>query len=191
MKPLLIIAILVAMSIIVYAFRGGKKHPVTLISDGEMSFHELSFVSIDGDNVQMDQYKGKYVLCVNVASKCGYTPQYEKLQQLQETYAEKLVIIGFPCNQFLFQEPGNSTEIKEFCTKNYGVTFPLSEKVDVKGSDQHPIYQWLTIQKLNGVSNDEVKWNFHKYLVSPEGKWIKGYGSKVDPLSTEITSLLK
>jgi glutathione peroxidase len=139
----------------------------------------------------MSDYKGKYVLCVNVASKCGYTYQYEELQQLQDQYKENLVVIGFPCNQFLSQEPGTAEEIREFCTKNYGVQFPLSEKLDVKGTKQHPVYQWLTSKQLNGVSDDEVKWNFHKYLISPNGKWLQAFSSKVKPLSSDITSLIK
>jgi glutathione peroxidase-family protein len=119
---------------------------------------------------------------VNVASKCGHTPQYAKLEALYEKFKDKLVIIGFPCNQFLGQEPGSEKEIAEFCTKNYGVTFPLSSKIDVKGKDQHPVYTWLMTKDINGVSDDKVEWNFHKVLVSPEGAWLKGFSAGSDPM---------
>lgn len=191
MKTFIIVAVLSVIAIAIYAFRSTKKHPVVLFSENETSFYELSYVSLEGKSIQMSDYKGKYVLCVNVASKCGYTYQYEELQQLQDQYKENLVVIGFPCNQFLGQEPGTAEEIREFCSKNYGVQFPLSEKLDVKGTEQHPVYQWLTSKQLNGVSDDEVKWNFHKYLISPDGKWLQAFSSKVKPLSTDITSLIK
>jgi glutathione peroxidase len=139
----------------------------------------------------MIDFKGKYVLCVNVASECGYTPQYADLQKLAEKYADKLVVIGFPCNQFMGQEPGTAEDIQTFCKKNYGVTFPLSQKISVKGEDQHPIYQWLTTKSLNGVSDATIKWNFNKILVDPNGNWLKHFGSGVNPLSEEIGSLIK
>ena len=156
-----------------------------------MSFYDFELNGLEGGTVKMSDFKGKYVLCVNVASKCGYTPQYKGLQELYTKYQDKLVIVGFPCNQFLGQEPGGSEEIATFCERNYGVTFPMTEKLDVKGKNQHPIYQWLTSKSLNGVSDDTVKWNFHKYLLSPEGKWIQAFGSRTEPMSEEITSLLK
>ena len=156
-----------------------------------MSFYDLTINSIDGKEMHMSDFKGKYVLCVNVASKCGYTPQYEDLEKLYEQYHGKLVIVGFPCNQFLGQEPGTSEEIVSFCQKNYGVTFPLTEKIDVKGKNQHGVYQWLTQQSLNGVSDGTVKWNFHKFLISPEGEWLAEFPSGVKPLDTELTSLIK
>jgi glutathione peroxidase len=155
MKTIIVIAVLLALAVVVYAFKSAKKHPDKLFSEAETSFYDLSYTSLDGQKVNMSQYKGKYVLCVNVASKCGYTYQYEQMQQLQDQFKDKLVIVGFPCNQFLFQEPGSAEEIREFCTKNYGVTFPLSSKLDVKGKDQHAVYQWLTSKQLNGVSDDE------------------------------------
>jgi glutathione peroxidase len=165
---------------------GSKKNP---LAEGA-SFYDLSATSIDGGAINMSDYKGKYVLVVNVASKCGYTPQYKDLQALYEKYQDQLVIIGFPCNQFLFQEPGSEADIASFCERNYGVTFPLAAKINVKGADQHPVYQWLTTQELNGEKKHEVKWNFHKFLVSPDGKLIGSFGSKVLPLSDEIASLI-
>ncbi|MBK7408172.1 MAG: glutathione peroxidase [Saprospirales bacterium] len=155
------------------------------------TFYDLSVGGIEGGTLQMSDFRGKYVLCVNVASKCGYTPQYKDLQALYDQYQDKLVIIGFPCNQFLGQEPGTKEEIVAFCERNYGVTFPLSEKIDVKGANQHPIYQWLTSQDLDGNADHVVKWNFHKFLVSPEGQLIGSFPSKVVPLSEEIAGLLK
>ena len=160
-------------------------HPVVVDTpQANASFYNLTVEDIDGGTIRMADYKGKYVLCVNVASQCGYTPQYKDLQALYERYQDNLVIIGFPCNQFLGQEPGDNTEIKGFCEKNYGVTFPLTAKIDVKGKHQHPIYQWLTSQEVDGRSEHEVKWNFHKFLVNPEGKLIAVYPSKVSTRST-------
>ena len=167
-------------------------HPVVIDTpQANASFYNLTVEDIDGGTIRMADYKGKYVLCVNVASQCGYTPQYKDLQALYERYQDNLVIIGFPCNQFLGQEPGDNTEIKGFCEKNYGVTFPLTAKIDVKGKHQHPIYQWLTSQEVDGRSEHEVKWNFHKFLVNPEGKLIAVYPSKVKPLSPEILTRLQ
>ena len=171
-------------------FGFGSKQPSSPIASGT-SFYDLSVPGIEGDSIHMSDYRGKYVLCVNVASRCGYTPQYKDLQQLYEKYQDRLVIIGFPCNQFMYQEPGDEAQILEFCERNYGVTFPLSAKIDVKGSGQHPVYQWLTSQALNGESNHEVKWNFHKFLVSPEGKLIGSFPSKVLPMGEEITGLIR
>ena len=125
---------------------------------------------------------------VNVASKCGYTPQYSKLQKLHDMYKDQLVIIGVPCNQFMGQEPGTNEEIASFCQKNYGVSFLMTEKVDVKGSSQHPLYQWLTSKDLNGNSDSKVKWNFQKYLVSETGELIDVFSPGVDPLDEQIIS---
>lgn len=155
------------------------------------SFYDLKVEGIDGETLSLSDFKGKYVLCVNVASNCGYTPQYEGLQKLYEMHGEKLVIIGFPCNQFLGQEPGTEEEIQGFCQKNYGVTFPLTSKIDVKGKDQHPVYQWLCNQPLDGEKSHTVKWNFHKFIISPEGKLIGSFGSKTKPLDDEITTLIQ
>lgn len=151
------------------------------------SIYDLNYQSIDGESLSLSEYKGKYILFVNVASQCGYTPQYKELQLLQDKYKDNLVIIGFPCNQFGNQEPGTNNEIVEFCEKNYGVTFPLSSKIDVKGDNQHPIYQWLTLEEKNGVMSTKVKWNFQKYLVSPDGQLINMFPSSTKPLSEEIT----
>lgn len=154
------------------------------------AWYDLQINNLSGQPMNLHAFKGKFVLCVNVASKCGFTYQYEDLQKLQDQYQDKLVIIGFPCNQFLGQEPGSPEEIQEFCSKNYGVTFPITEKIDVKGKYQHPIYQWLTQKKHNGISDAEISWNFNKILISPEGQWLQHFGSKVTPLDTAITAFL-
>lgn len=157
---------------------------------GSKSVHDFTMNTIDGDAMSLGNFKGKKMLLVNVASECGYTPQYANLQVLHEKYGEKLAVIGFPANNFGAQEPGNSTEIKSFCTKNYGVTFQMMEKISVAGNDMHPLYKYLSSKEENGVCDEAPKWNFCKYLVDENGKVIKFFESKVDPLSDEIISLL-
>jgi len=193
MKTIYIVGLLVLAlsSAAALSMRSRWQKPSKPIGTNKMSFYDLTINSIDGKEMHMSDFKGRYVLCVNVASKCGYTPQYEDLEKLYEQYQGKLVIVGFPCNQFLGQEPGTSEEIVSFCQKNYGVTFPLTEKIDVKGKNQHGVYQWLTQQSLNGVADGTVKWNFHKFLISPEGEWLAEFPSGVKPLDTELTSLIK
>lgn len=192
MKIIIILLILVVTGFTSYAFLQNRKTTkARLIAQTPTSFYELSYTDIDGKPVKMSDYKGKYILCVNVASKCGNTPQYAGLQSLYEKHKDKLVIIGFPCNQFLGQEPGSENDIEEFCTKNYGVTFPLASKMDVKGKDQHPIYTWLTSKSLNGVADASVGWNFHKFIIGKNGEWLASIGNRVDPLSKEIEDYLK
>jgi glutathione peroxidase len=187
MKTALILIAIIASAAVAYSFRNKvtPEKKAAMIEATPKSFYDLSYTDINGKTVSMADYKGKYVLCVNVASKCGHTPQYAKLEALYEKHKDKLVIIGFPCNQFLGQEPGSENEIQEFCTKNYGVTFPLSSKLDVKGNNQHPVYTWLMNKDSNGVSDDKVEWNFHKVLVSPEGQWLKAFSAGSDPMDVE------
>lgn len=162
-----------------------------LVSNAQSIYDkEFKINGLLGDTVELNSFKGKKVLIVNVASKCGYTPQYAGLQKLYDAHKDSLVIIGFPCNQFMSQEPGDATEINGFCQKNYGVTFQMTEKVDVKGSEQNEVYQWLTQKSLNGFDDSKVKWNFQKYLLDEEGKLIAVFPSNVKPQSTEITNLL-
>lgn len=175
---------------LVYSFSSAKSKKAHVGKAGK-NFYDLTIKSLDGKKtLKMSDYKGKYILCVNVASKCGYTPQYSGLQKLQESFKDKLVILGFPCNQFLGQEPGSSEEIATFCQKNYGVTFPITEKIDVKGSGKHPVYQWLTELELNGKQNVSIKWNFNKILIGPDGSFLAYFPSSTEPMSNEITSLI-
>ncbi len=155
------------------------------------SIYDIEVTTIDGEVIKLEKFKGKKLLIVNTASKCGYTPQYEELEKLYEKYKDQLVVLGFPCNQFGGQEPGSEKEIKTFCTKNYGVTFPMFSKIDVKGENQHPLYRWLTEKELNGVESSKVKWNFHKYLIDENGRYIAHFPSSVKPMSEEILRYLQ
>ena len=154
------------------------------------SIYEISINSISGEPINFEYFKGKKILIVNTASECGFTGQYADLEKLYETYKDKLVVIGVPCNQFGGQEPGTLTEIKSFCEVNYGVTFLLTEKVEVKGDNKHPLYSWLTNKELNGVKSSSVKWNFQKYLIDENGKFIDYYYSMTKPMSSKITKQL-
>jgi glutathione peroxidase len=146
--------------------------------------------ALDGSTIDFATFKGKKILIVNTASECGYTPQYKDLEKLYETYKDKLVIVGFPANNFGGQEPGTNDEIKSFCTKNYGVSFPMAAKVSVKGDDMAPIYQWLTQKDKNGVLDAEIKWNFNKFLIDENGRMINKFESSVNPMSADITDKL-
>lgn len=154
------------------------------------SLFDLKINSINGEELSLGAYKGKKILFVNVASKCGFTNQYDGLQDLYTKYKDKLVVVGLPCNQFGAQEPGTAEEIKTFCRMNYGVDFPMTEKIDVKGEQQHPIYQWLTQKDKNGKMSSSVKWNFQKYLVDEEGRLIDVFYSMTKPMSNKITKRL-
>ncbi len=154
------------------------------------SIYDFKVPSIDGQTIDLSKYKGKHILIVNTASKCGYTKQYADLEKLHEQYKDKLVILGFPANNFGGQEPGTNAEIKEFCSSNYGVKFQMAEKVSVKGADIHPLFQWLTQKEKNGVMDAEIKWNFTKFLVDEKGKLVAVFPSNVNPMSEEITKYL-
>ena len=156
-----------------------------------MPIYNLTYTSIDGKPVSLETYKGKKLLIVNVASKCGFTPQYEDLEKLYETYKDKLTIVGFPANDFKKQEPGTNEEISEFCKLNYGVSFPLAAKISVVGENKDPIYKWLTDKSLNGWNELEPQWNFYKYLIDENGELIKVFPSTTKPLDEDIISHLK
>ena len=154
------------------------------------SIYDSKINTIDGVSIDFNDFKGKYILFVNVASKCGFTKQYAQLEELYQAYKNDLVVIGLPCNQFGGQEPGDAQEIKSFCTENFGVSFIITEKINTKGPELHPIYAWLTDKKLNGKINSTVKWNFQKYLLNKDGKLIDYFNSTTSPMSSKITKQL-
>ena len=151
------------------------------------NLYDIQINSLQGKPINFGDFKGKYILFVNVASKCGFTPQYKDLEKLYQEYKDHLIVIVVPCNQFGHQEPGSSDEIQEFCQVNYGVSFLITEKVNVKGSNQHPLYVWLTNKENNGKKSSTVRWNFQKYLVDSEGNLIDFYYSITKPTSSKIT----
>ncbi|MCF8214834.1 MAG: glutathione peroxidase [Chitinophagaceae bacterium] len=164
---------------------------LALFAAGPATIHQFKVPSIEGQTIDFSKFKGKKVLIVNTASKCGYTPQYAELEQLHKAYGSKLVIVGFPANNFGGQEPGSNAEINDFCQKNYGVSFVMAEKVSVKGTDIHPLFKWLTSKEENGVMDAEIKWNFTKFLLDEKGKLLAVFPSKVKPMGEEITTYLK
>ena len=156
-----------------------------------MSVYDFKVASLDGGTIDLSAYKGKKILIVNTASKCGFTPQYADLEKLYDKYKDKLVIVGFPANNFGSQEPGTNSEIKEFCQKNYGVTFPMAAKVDVVGNNTAPLFKYLTEEAVKlGTPAPVIQWNFTKFLIDENGKLIAVFPSKVTPMSDEITSHL-
>jgi glutathione peroxidase len=155
------------------------------------SFYDFKVEGLDGKQIDFSKFKGKKVLVVNTASKCGYTPQYAELEKLYEQYKNKLVIVGFPANNFGEQEPGTNDEIGAFCKKNYGVTFPMAAKVSVKGDDIDPLFKYLTDEAHKmGVQDPVIKWNFTKFLIDEKGKLVQVFPSKVSPMSEELTKFL-
>jgi Glutathione peroxidase len=160
------------------------------IAFSQSGFYDFKVKTLEGSDFSFASLKGKKVMIVNTASKCGFTPQYKDLEALYELEGGKLVIIGFPANNFLNQEPGSAAEIQEYCTKNYGVTFPMMEKISVKGDDMHPLYKWLTSKDKNGVMDSEVKWNFQKYLIDENGKLVDVIYSKEKPGSDKVMTWL-
>jgi len=154
------------------------------------SIYDFKVKTLEGGTFDFSSLKGKKIMIVNVASKCGNTPQYKDLEDLYVKNQDNLVIVGFPANNFGSQEPGTATEIRQFCTQNYGVTFPLMEKISVKGADMAPIYKWLTSKKENGVMDSEVKWNFQKYLINEQGKLVQVLDPKEQPQSDKVLTWL-
>ena len=146
-----------------------------------MKFYEFEAVKMNGQTVSMEEYKGKVIVIVNTASKCGFTPQLKALEELYERYGEQgLVILGFPCNQFARQDPGTNKEISEFCLINYGVSFPMFEKIDVNGENAHPLFQYLK-QEAHGTLGNDIKWNFTKFLIDRDGKVVRRFAPKTKP----------
>ena len=165
--------------------------PLEVDNSKKMNLYDIKINSLDGTPINLKAYKGQFILFVNVASECGFTNQYDGLQRLYDNYKGKLMVIGVPCNQFGQQETGSNQQIKSFCEENYGVSFIMSEKIDVKGKNQHPLYQWLTDKNLNGVKTTSVKWNFQKYIVGKQGEFIDYFYSLTRPTSSKITKLIK
>jgi glutathione peroxidase len=156
------------------------------------NFYDFKVTAINGTEFDFSQLKGKKVMIVNTASKCGLTPQYEQLEELYKTYGpEKFIIIGFPANNFLSQEPGTNEEIQSFCKINYGVSFPMMSKISVKGKDMHPLYVWLTQKKYNGKEDSSVGWNFQKYLIDEKGQLAKVIAPRTKPNDPEVVEWIK
>lgn len=185
MNKLFLLLFLVLAAVIFYAFISKKGNPTS-------SIHQFKAKTIDGEILDFSTLKGKKILIVNTASKCGFTPQYKELEALYEKYKDKnFVIVGFPCNQFGGQEPGTSSDIHDFCTKNYGVTFTMMEKVNVKGDSICDIYTWLTQKEKNGVMSSSVKWNFQKYMIDENGFLVDYVMPFKSPLSSKITKWIE
>lgn len=158
----------------------------------EMKLYDFEVKDINGENFDLSQLKGKKVMLVNTASECGLTPQYETLEEVYQQYKnDNFVIVGFPANNFGAQEPGSNEEIKSFCSKNYGVSFPMMSKISVKGEDIHPLYKWLTSKDQNGVEDAEVSWNFQKFLIDENGNYVSMISPKESPASEEIINWIE
>lgn len=188
--PLIIVAVLAAGAFYVYKMKMDKRVVVdeTMVQNNDKTIHSLSAEPLASDEaISLSKYKGKAMLVVNTASKCGLTPQYEDLQKLHEEYnTNGLAILGFPSNDFMQQEPGSEDEIASFCKVNYGVEFDMFQKVKVKGNDKHPVYQFLTEKAKNGVLDSEVQWNFQKYLLDKDGKLVAVFNPKVSVYDKEV-----
>ncbi len=178
MKKILVVIIMMTLSL-------------GVMTGQNKGFYDFKVKTLEGAEFDFAQLKGKKVMIVNTASKCGFTPQYEDLQKLFEEYGgDDFIILGFPANNFRQQEPGTNDEIREFCSRNYGVSFPMMSKISVKGDDMHPLYQWLTKKELNGVEDSDVSWNFQKYLIDENGRLVKHLKPIKKPMSNEVLSWL-
>lgn len=166
-------------------FAPAKTNPVP------RSIYDFKVTALSGGTIDFANFKGKKIMIVNTASQCGNTPQYSDLESMYEKYKDKLVIVGFPANDFGAQEPGSDREIAEFCQKNYSVSFPMATKITVKGDDMAPIYKWLTDKKYNGLKDSEVRWNFQKYLLNEKGELIAVFDPKIKPMSPEIIAAIE
>jgi len=190
MKLLIIIGIIVAIGVVLYwKFRRTLEKPGTARSI--TSIYDCSALSIDGKEIPMSTFRGKKLLIVNVASQCGFTPQYADLEKLAKEEAAKVAVIGFPSNEFGGQEPGSNEEIASFCRLSYGVTFPMMAKISVTGEGKHQVFRWLTEKSLNGWNDAEPKWNFYKYLISESGELLKVFPSTVKPMSAELLAAVR
>ncbi len=190
MKKTLLSAILfTTIALVIYSFTNRKEKKS---NPPKISFYDFSIKSLDGKStINFSSFKGKKVLCVNTASMCGFTRQYDGLEKLYEKYKNKLVIIGFPCNQFGEQEPWDAKQIGEFCKGRYNVSFPLTEKIIVKGDSAHAIYKWLTQKEMNGVKDVKIRWNFGKFLIDEKGKFVEYFPSDTEPEDPKLSSLIE
>ncbi len=186
----MIIFLAIGTAFLLVGFSAKKSDDSSKKSKAISSFYDLKATSIDGEEISFKKYKGKKVLIVNTASSCGYTYQYEGLQKLNDIYGKDVEILGFPANDFLFQERGSDAEIADFCEKNYGVTFQIFSKITTKGRNQSPVYTWLTNKDLNGWNEKKPTWNFCKYLIDENGNLVEFFDKSVKPMSKEITELL-
>ncbi len=193
-KIILLLALITAIAALSACFDSGKVSTRPAFSSmnkiATSSFFQFTVNSLDGKPVALEQFRGKKIIVLNVASKCGYTPQYADWEKYYEANKDKVVILGFPCNDFLSQEPGSAEEIAEFCQKNYGVSFPMFEKVHVKGGEKAPVYQWLTDPAQNGWNSQEPSWNFCKYLINEKGELTHFFASKVKPDSPDFQAAI-
>ena len=182
-----ITSLILSASITACAQRNHQETAPKEVVNSTKTIYDYTVTTIDGKLFSLAELKGKKVMIVNTASKCGLTPQYKELEELYKKYENQgFVIIGFPANDFLSQEPGSNEEIESFCQKNYGVSFPMMSKISVKGKEMEPLYQYLTLKSLNNLSDNEVKWNFQKYLINEEGKLEKVISPRTSPLDASI-----
>lgn len=182
---------LVAVISILYGY-GMILNPTPMEPVNAASIYDFTIKDIDGNDVKLAKYKGNVVMIVNTASKCGYTPQYEGLEAIYKKYKDRgFVVLGFPANNFMGQEPGTEKEIKEFCTLKYNVTFPMFSKISVTGSDQHPLYGYLTNKKTDPEFGGDISWNFNKFLISKDGKIVARWGSKDKPEDAAVTEAIE
>ncbi len=188
MKKILFIALTMGTLATLTGFLFGKKdaaRPANATAPSK-SLYDFTVTSLDGKPVALKKYEGKKVIILNTASKCGYTPQYADWEKFYKEHGDKVVVLGFPANNFMGQEPGSNSEIASFCQKNYGVTFPMFEKVSVKGDDKTPLYTWLTTKSMNGWNDQEPTWNFCKYVINEKGELTNFFNSKVKPDDAEF-----
>ncbi len=190
LKLLAVAALFFSNGFLLFPGPENNSNPTNISAIENKSIYDFKVTALNGDTIDFADFRGKKILIVNTASKCGFTPQYEGLEQLYQKYKDRLVVIGFPCNNFLSQEPGSNEKIKAFCTKNYGVSFPMAAKISVKGKNIAPIYKWLCNKSENGVMDAKISWNFNKFLLDENGKIIAWFPSKVTPMSVEITDKL-
>lgn len=190
MIRLTVLILLCCSVIFIYAYTSKIVIARHVSSTQHKTIYDFKVLSLDADTIDFAAFRGKKILIVNTASKCGFTPQYEGLEQLYQKYKDKLVIVGFPANNFLSQEPGSNEKIKEFCQKNYGVSFPMAAKISVKGKHIAPIYEWLCNKSENGVMDAKITWNFNKFLLDEKGTIIAKFNSSTKPMSEEIIGKL-